>query len=116
MWSCAVVSIDAHTKAVYGLILTVVMHLEVYSRLRVDSSCRDVASLSPLMVCVGVWLWLCYDASGMNNAHIVRRMTSNMIRTKIKTPIQQLDQVSRVTLLAVDHRRLLELRAYPRFA
>lgn len=93
------------------------MHHEVDSRLLV---LIRAATMSPARadgmrrrLAVAVLLM---DALGMNNAHTVRRMTSKMIKTKIKTPIQQLDQVSRVGMLAVDHRRLPGLRAYPRSA
>ena len=44
VWSCDVVSKDAHTEAVYRPILTVFVHLEVYSRLRV---LIQAAAMSP---------------------------------------------------------------------
>ena len=54
-----------HTEANLPRILTVVVHLRVALAVgSIDSSYRDVAS-PPLKVCVGVWLWLCCDASGI---------------------------------------------------
>ena len=57
----------AHVSAIDSRILTVVVHLRIsLAAGSVDSSCRNVASLSPLKVCVGVGLWLCWVvASGM---------------------------------------------------
>lgn len=57
----------AHVSAIDSRILTVVVHLRfALAAESVDSSYRDVASLPPLKVCVGVWLWLCWVvASGI---------------------------------------------------
>jgi hypothetical protein len=62
VWSCDVVS-ELRIQKLYirGFLLSSCI-LSVFAGRCVDSSCRDVASLPPLKVCVSVWLWLCSDA------------------------------------------------------